>query len=190
MDITIERGVFDGLYSYEIALLAMGFMLFVFALWALVRTVRRGGSLAGPLALLPFVLVFVGYPSVQRIRFGNALEAAGELVSEPGSRPVSAEEHREAEQELALAADRAKTPQQLAVAAAAFTAIGEVDKAFVLAEKVGAQPQTPDVAGLLSAVYEAKSSLDEARALDRDLAIDSRLPRRLGSDGGERGDAG
>ncbi len=246
MDIAISRGAFDGLYSYEIALLAMGFALFGVAVWALIRAARRGSSLAVPLAVLPFVLVFAGYPSVQRIRFSNALDTASELVTDPGRRPASADEHREAEQKLALAAGRASTPQQRAVVAAAFSAIGEVDKGYALVEEIVAQGAADEVAMPLTVVYEAKlarevpidasvtvtdptqrsrianlvqqldshrevlpagvrvtlargyaaigdddraaRSLDEARDLEQDLSVDSRLQRRLAPVGADTGD--
>ena len=54
MELTIERGTFTGLYSYEIALLVMGAILFVVGIWALIRAISKGGSVLGTLPIFCF----------------------------------------------------------------------------------------------------------------------------------------
>ncbi|MEO5558132.1 MAG: hypothetical protein ABIO49_00480 [Dokdonella sp.] len=156
MEITIERGLFTGLYSYEIALLAMGVALFLVGIWALIRAIRKDGSLVQPLAIFPFVLVFAGYPSLQAVKFDEAALALNRAANTAADQPHSPSQKQAIDDSAAIVLARAPTLHAQVVAANAYRAIGEVDKAYALAEKVDAAKPPTDVAKALAPVFEAK----------------------------------
>ncbi|MEO5627240.1 MAG: hypothetical protein ABIQ70_14645 [Dokdonella sp.] len=156
MEITIERGFFSGLYSYEIALLAMGVALFLVGIWALILAIRKDGSLVQPLAIFPFVLVFAGYPSLQAVKFDEAALALNRAANTAVDQPRSPSQKQVIEDSAAMVLARAPSLHAQVVAANAYRAIGEVDKAYALAEKVDAAKPPTDVAKALAPVFEAK----------------------------------
>jgi hypothetical protein len=172
MEVTIERGLFNGLYSYEIALLAMGAVLFLIAAWSLVRAISSGGSLRPAMVILPFVLVFVGYPSLAAVKFDNAATEVTKLAHSNTS-TLTPDQKAVAEQQISLIAERAKTPAEQAVAANAYRALGETEKAYSLAEKIDTGKPPAAVSTALVPVFEQKlketlqsTSLDPAAKVE------------------------
>lgn len=156
MDVTIERGAFSGLYSYEIVLLLMGVGLFLIGAWGLIRQIKTNGSLLGPLAVLPFVLLFVGYPSVKAVQFDNAASTAEALARTPPDQPLTPEQKAAAASAAATLEARAKTPQTQALAANAYRASGEIGKAYGIAQAVLAGNPSANTRKLLIPVLTAQ----------------------------------
>lgn len=156
MNITIGRPVFKGLYSYEIVLLVLGVVPFLVAVRALIQKIRTEGSLFGPLAILPFVLVFVGYPSVQAVQFNNAVSTSIGLVSGPGDMRMLPEQEKAAAKSAAIVAARGETPQMQALAANAYRALGATKKAYRIAQPVLAKDPPSAVRQALVPVVTAR----------------------------------
>jgi tetratricopeptide (TPR) repeat protein len=55
----------------QIAMLAAGIVLFVVAISLLVRSSMKGGSIKPAIALLPFAIVMIGFPSIQSFEIGG-----------------------------------------------------------------------------------------------------------------------
>lgn len=156
MEVTIDRGPFTGLYAYEIALLAMGVVLFAVAIWALVRAIRSNASPVGALSIFPFVLVFAGYPSIKAVNFGDALKIVSEAAGQADT-TVTPERKHEIDEAAATVLSRLPTAKAQAVVANAYRNTGELDKAYRLATQVGAAPSVePEVKRALVPVFAAK----------------------------------
>lgn len=158
MNLTLQRGAFDARYRYEIVLLILGVVLFFVTLWAIVRAVRRDRCLWGPLPLLLFVVVFIGYPNVQAVQLSQAADEVTKLATSADTpAPMSAHAQQRATAQIALVAKRPGTTNKLAVVANAYRAVGQTDAALATARKVDASNPPPAIAHALAPIYETRS---------------------------------
>jgi tetratricopeptide (TPR) repeat protein len=151
---------FDGLYSYELIMLGMRVVLFIVAIWLLIRTALKGASIVGPLAILPFVLVFAGYPSIQSIKFGEGVTEVEKISSGGLPANATAQQKAAAERQIADIEQRASTPQLQVAVANAWRRIGNLDKAYQVAQKVNTQKPSEQITKALVPIYAEK--LDQA----------------------------
>lgn len=163
MDASGNGGFFAGLHGYEIVVIGLGLLLFLVGLWAVIQAVRRSAAVTGGIGIACVVisLVFVGYPSIKSFSFGtDQFNAQFTRLDEQfghGETPVLSKEQQQAlAANIEALAPHADTPQQKAILANAYRGIGDVDKAFALAENVDASNAPPAVKSSLAPVFAAK----------------------------------
>lgn len=147
---------FDGLYGYEVIMLGMGVILFIVAVWLLIRTALKGGSIVGPLAILPFVVIFAGYPSIQSIKFGDGVTEVQKISRVGLAADATAEQKAAAEKQIADVEQRATTPQLQVAVANAWRRLGNLDKAYQVAQKVNAEKPSEQITKALVPIYTEK----------------------------------
>lgn len=151
-------GFFAGLLGYEIVLLAMGVLLFLVGLWVVIQAAKKSSAVMGSLGVVCVVLsmLFVGYPSLTSFSVKNDfLELQAQFGN--GETPsLSKEQQQVTAAKIEALAPRADTPQQKAIIANAYRGIGDVDKAFAIAEKVDTPGAPTAVQRALVPVFAAK----------------------------------
>jgi len=155
MEVSVTRGPFEGLYSYEIVMLVLGAVLFVVLLGLLVYNVIKQRKYGGLLVFFLATIPMIGYPSVQSIKFGKGLDEL-DKVAKGGTGAVAPDQKAATEKTIDFVEARGRTPQVQATVANAYRAIGDVDKAYTLAEKVSAAAPSEQIAKTLVPIYEAK----------------------------------
>jgi hypothetical protein len=156
METKTDVGILAGLLGYEIVLLAMGVLLFLVGIWALVRAIGKGSSFVGPLLIFPIALLFAGYPGLQGFNIKSEFGELGAQFGHGQSPALSPEQQQAAAKKIDALAPRASTPEQQAIIANAYRGIGDVDKAYTLATKIDATKAPVELSKSLAPVYEAK----------------------------------
>jgi len=91
---------FEGLLSYEIALLVMGVLFFAVLLFLLIYLVINKRSYKGIIALFLFPVIMVGFPGIQKIRFDNGIVEIDRLTRAIEKNPANAEAKKTLELKL------------------------------------------------------------------------------------------
>ncbi len=158
MNGTSGGSMLANLYSYEIVLLALGVLLFLVGLWALVRCVRKSsvanGGIGVTCALIS--LLFIGYPSLRSFSIKNEFLQLEAQFADGKTPNLSTQQQQDVLATIETLAPRASTPEQNAVIANAYRGVGAVDKAYAIAEKVDASDPPPAVKSALAPVFAAK----------------------------------
>lgn len=130
MSIDIERGVFDGLRSYEIVLLVLGvlfFLILVSLLIYLAVTNKNYGKIA---ALLLVPVIMIAFPSIKKVEFGKDIGEIDKLVKKVEQNPANAKAKTELESRLKTIENRRiSNPGSLRIMEKAYTAVGDLKKA-------------------------------------------------------------
>jgi len=163
MDASGNGGFFAGLQGYEFVVIGLGLLLFLVGLWAVIQAVRRSTAVTGGIGIACVVisLVFVGYPSIKSFSIGtsqfNAQFTRLDAQFGRGETPaLSTQQQQAVAADIEALAPHANTPQQKAILANAYRGIGDVDKAFALAETIDASNAPPAVKSSLTPVFAAK----------------------------------
>lgn len=148
--------VFTGLYGYESVMLICGFVLFVFALAAITVMIVQRRSFKAAMSLIVLAIVLMGYPGVQAVKFNGSVVEIDKLGTQPTAQ-VDPQQKQQYVATLAMVQSRAVgDPALLAKVANGYRAVGEVNRAYDLAQSVLAKQPTPATRKLLLPVLTAK----------------------------------
>ena len=156
--------LFDGLYGYEKLMLICGFVLFVFALAAITVMIvqRRDFKLA--MGLIVFAIVLMGFPGIQAVKFSQDTVELDRIRAQP-SAPTDPVQQQQSAQTLSAIEERATdNPQLQAQVADGYRAIGELDKAYQLAQSLLQRKPSAQVQTTLVPVLTAKLNQVQADA--------------------------
>lgn len=152
----IFDSVFDGLLGYEKLMLVCGLVLFVFALVAITVMIVQRRDFKMVIVLIVFAIVLMGFPGVQAIKFSHDMVELDRIRAQPAGTTNPAQQQESAKTLQAIEARAAGDPQLQAKVADGYRAIGEVDKAYQLAQSVLQQEPPPQVQATLVPVLTAK----------------------------------
>lgn len=159
---SILNSIFDGLLGYEKLMLICGFILFLFALAAITVMIVQRRDFKMAMGLIVFAIVLMGFPGIQAIKVSQDTVEIDKLRAQP-SPPTDPAQKEEAQQALSNLAQRADgNPQLQAKISDGYRAIGEVDKAYQLAQSLLRQKPSAQVQATLVPVLTAK--LNEVQA--------------------------
>lgn len=160
----ILDSIFDGLLGYERLMLICGFVLFVFALMAITVMIVQRRDFKMAMVLIVLAIVLMGFPGIQAIKFSKDMVELDRIRSQP-SAPSSPEQQQQARQTLSSLQRRAEgDPKLLAQVSDGYRAIGEVDKAYQLAQQVLQQKPSAEARATLVPVLTAKLEQVQAGA--------------------------
>jgi hypothetical protein len=170
--VNILDSIFDGLLGYERLMLICGFVLFVFALMAITVMIVQRRDFKMAMALIVLAIVLMGFPGIQAIKFSKDMVELDRIRSQPPA-PASPEQ-QQAQQTLTDLQRRAEgDPKLLAQVSDGYRAIGQVDKAYQLAEQVLRQKPSAEARATLVPVLTAK--LNQVQA-DAAIKSEPRVP--------------
>ena len=152
----IFDSVFDGLLGYEKLMLVCGLVLFVFALVAITVMIVQRRDFKMVIVLIVFAIVLMGFPGVQAIKFSQDMVELDRIRTQPAGTTNPAQQQESTKTLQAIEARAAGDPQLQAKVADGYRAIGEVDKAYQLAQSVLQQEPPPQVQATLVPVLTAK----------------------------------
>jgi tetratricopeptide (TPR) repeat protein len=156
--------IFDGLLGYEKLMLICGFNLFVFALAAITVMIVQRRDFKMAMALIVLAIVLMGFPGIQAVKFSQDTVELDRIRTQPQA-PADPAQKQQAEQTLANLEQRAAgNPQLQAQVSDGYRAIGEVDKAYRLAQSVLHQKPSAPVQATLVPVLTAKLNQVQAGA--------------------------
>jgi tetratricopeptide (TPR) repeat protein len=154
--------VFDGLLGYEKLMLLCGFILFVFALVVIAVLIAQKRDFKLAMVLIIFAIVLMGFPGIQVVKFNQGIVEIDKIRAQP-SAPADPAQKEAAQQVLGRLAQRAEgNPQLQAKISDGYRAIGEVDKAYQLAQSLLKKNPSAQVQATLVPVLTAK--LNEVQA--------------------------
>jgi cytochrome c-type biogenesis protein CcmH/NrfG len=159
--------LFDGLYLYEIVLLALGVVFFVVLLIAFLRLVFQGKPFGALLMFFGISVVMIGYPSIKAIEIGKDTIKIEKYTQELKENPTNSAVRAELAKVTTRVAARPFSSAQrvVAVASAQFALGGESAAIESLAKARKLDPAAP-------AVLELQKRIEIVRNLDR-LASDA-----------------
>jgi tetratricopeptide (TPR) repeat protein len=156
--------VFDGLLGYEKLMLICGFILFVFALAAITVMIVQRRDFKMAMGLIVFAIVLMGFPGIQAVKFSQDTVELDRIRAQPQA-PTDPVQKQQAEQALGNLEQRAAgNPQLQAQVSDGYRAIGEVDKAYRLAQSVLHEKPSTQVQATLVPVLTAKLNQVQANA--------------------------
>lgn len=156
--------IFDGLYGYEKLMLICGFILFVFALAAITVMIVQRRDFKMAMGLIVLAIVLMGFPGIQAVKFSQDTVELDRIRTQPQA-PVDPVQKQQAEQALGNLEQRAAgNPQLQAQVSDGYRAIGEVDKAYRMAQSVLREKPSAQVQATLVPVLTAKLNQVQANA--------------------------
>lgn len=156
--------LFDGLLGYEELMLICGFILFVFALAAITVMIVQRRDFRMAMVLIAFAIVLMGFPGIQAVKFSQDAVEIDRIRAQPNP-PTDPAQKEEAQQALTNLAQRADGNLQLqAKISDGYRAIGQVDKAYQLAQSLLRQKPSKQVRATLVPVLTAKLNEVQAKA--------------------------
>lgn len=156
--------VFDGLLGYEKLMLVCGLILFVFALAAITVMIVQRRDFKMAMALIVLAIVLMGFPGIQAVKFSQDTVELDRIRTQPQA-PAGPAQKQQAEQTLANLEQRATgNPQLQAQVSDGYRAIGELDKAYRLAQSVLHEKPSAQVQATLVPVLTAKLNQVQAGA--------------------------
>ena len=156
--------IFDGLYGYEKLMLVCGFTLFVFALVAITVLIVKNRDFKAAMGLFVFAILLMGFPGIQAVKISHDMVELDNIRQQPHA-PASPAQQQQAQDLLANLEERAAgtgNPELQAKVSDGYRAIGNVDKAYQLAQSVLRQQPSAQVRSTLVPVLTAK--LDQVLA--------------------------
>lgn len=153
---SIINSIFDGLLGYEKLMLICGFVLFVFALMAIMVMIVQRRDFKMAMMLIIFAIVLMGFPGIQAIKFSKDMVELDRIRAQPAGTTDPAQK-QQAQQTLSDLQQRAgDNPQLLAQVSDGYRAIGDVNKAYDLASSVLQDKPSAAVQKTLIPVLTAK----------------------------------
>ena len=160
----MNMNIFDGLYGYEKLMLACGFILFVFALAAIMVMIVQRRDFKMAMGLIVLAIVLMGFPGIQTLKINKDMVELDRIRAQPQA-PADPAQKQQAQQVLAALERRAAdNPQLQAQVSDGYRAIGEVDKAYDLARSVLREKPSAQVQATLVPVLTAKLNQVQANA--------------------------
>ncbi len=160
----MNMNIFDGLYGYEKLMLACGFILFVFALAAIMVMIVQRRDFKMAMGLIVLAIVLMGFPGIQTLKINKDMVELDRIRTQPQA-PTDPAQKQQAQQVLAdLERRAADNPQLQAQVSDGYRAIGEVDKAYDLARSVLREKPSAQVQATLVPVLTAKLNQVQANA--------------------------
>jgi hypothetical protein len=143
-------GFFNGLYSYEIALLVLGVALFFVTLGAFWALMIRGKPFSKLVPLFIISVAMMGYPGIQSISFQNGVVTITKVTSQLQQDPTNTALRQTLQKAVDETASRpAADPNTMATIATAQFALGNKDAAEAqLSAASRTAPQLPAVVAL------------------------------------------
>jgi len=153
---------FDGLYSYEIVLLALGTLMFLVLLFAFVYSLFKKQALGRLFGFFLFPIIMIGFPVVSSIKFMNAMLEITTKTRELEQRPTDNSLREDlAKAVQSVAARPLSNPQTLTNIARAQVALGNDAIALTNIDKaLQKDPNLPEAAQL-------KGKIESVRDLDK-----------------------
>jgi hypothetical protein len=128
--------LFDGLFGYERVMLLCGVVLFVFTLVLIGILVAQRRKFLPAIALLVVAIVLIGFPGIQTVKFSQDMVELDRIRAQAVATTDPAQ-HQQAVQTLDSLEQRAAgNPQLEAKVADGYRAVGDVDKAYEIAQSV------------------------------------------------------
>lgn len=160
----MNMNIFDGLYGYEKLMLVCGFILFVFALAAIMVMIVQRRDFKMAMGLIVLAIVLMGFPGIQTLKINKDMVELDRIRTQPQA-PTDPAQKQQAQQVLAdLERRAADNPQLQAQVSDGYRAIGEVDKAYDLARSVLREKPSAQVQATLVPVLTAKLNQVQANA--------------------------
>lgn len=103
---------FEGLLSYEIVLLVMGVILFLFMLVIMVVFVVKQRPIRSLVVFFLLPVVMIGFPSIEKIKFGNVIDIIKDKSDVLAQNPQNKEVRSVLEAELAKIDEKRISRQQ------------------------------------------------------------------------------
>lgn len=152
--------IFDGLYSYEIALLIGGAILFVVLIVAFLRQVFTNRKYAGLLLFFVLPIAMMGFPAITKIQIQNGTVEIDKATHELQSKPQDTAARAALEADLSKIGQRPiRDPKVLTTLAQAQFALGHDNQAEANVNQVLA------AAPNLTAATELKTKIDLTKNL-------------------------
>lgn len=152
----IINSIFDGLFGYEKLMLLCGFILFVFALLAITLMIVQRRDFKAAMLLIVVAIVLMGFPGIQAVKFSQGMVEIDRIRAQ--STAVTNPEQKQQDQQLLgdLQARAGDNPQLLARVSDGYRAIGDVSRAYELANSVLQKMPSAEVQKTLIPVLTAK----------------------------------
>ena len=156
--------IFDGLLGYEKLMLLCGFILFVFALVAITVMIVQRRDFKMAMVLIIFAIVLMGFPGVQAIRFSQGMVELDRIRTQPQAPADPAQKAQDQALLRDLQQRAAGNPQLQAQVSDGYRAIGDVNRAYQLAQSVLREKPSAAVRKTLIPVLTAKLNAVRANA--------------------------
>ena len=176
--------LFDGLYLYEVVMLALGVFLFVVLVLALVYQLMHKRNLAGLLAFFAVSIVMMGYPSIKSVQVQKDGIDIEKTARELQANPDKAEVRSQLEQQVSSIGDRPiSDPTTLTHLATAQFALGHEKAAEQTVQK--ALKSDPKAAGArelqdkITTFHKLDSMAAEVEKNPGDVAAKSQLQQTV-----------
>jgi hypothetical protein len=132
----------DPLYSYEIAMLVLGVVLFLVLVIILLKLVNNGKPFGALLLFFAIPVVMIGYPTIQSVSFGDGVVTITKAAAQLQKDPTNTTLRHTLQQAVEKTASRPATnPRTMAKIAAGQFALG--DRAAAEAKLKAALEQSP-----------------------------------------------
>jgi len=153
---------FNGLYSYEIVLLALGTLMFLVLLFAFVYSLIKKQALGRLFGFFLFPILMIGFPVVSSIKLMNALLEITTKTRELEKKPTDKSTREELVKAVqSVAARPLSNPQTLTTVARAQVALGNDASALTNLDKaLQKDPNLPEAVQL-------KEKIELVRDLDK-----------------------
>lgn len=156
--------IFDGLLGYEKLMLLCGFILFVFALVAITVMIVQRRDFKMAMVLIILAIVLMGFPGIQAVKFSKDTVELDRIRAQPSAPSDPAQKAQDQQLLSDLQQRAAGNPQLQAQVSDGYRAIGEVDKAYRMAQSLLQQKQSAQVQATLVPVLTAKLNEVQANA--------------------------
>lgn len=148
--------LFAGLYGYECVMLICGFVLFVFALAAVTVMIVQRRSFKALTVLFLIAIVLMGFPGIAAVKFNNGVLEIDTLREQPAGSLTPQQQQQYAKTLTDVEQRSAGQPALQAKIADGYRVLGDVNRAYALAQSVLAQNPKPATRQLLVPVLTAK----------------------------------
>jgi hypothetical protein len=148
--------LFEGLYGYEALMLVCGFALFIVGVVAIVVLLTQKRDIKTGIYVVGAAVVLMGFPGIQAVKVGNGMVELDRIIQQPAV-AQSADEKAQAQALLDnLRSRTADDPAVQAKVAAGYSAIGDTDTAYNIANRLLKTKASPAVQQVLAPVLVAR----------------------------------
>ena len=165
------NSIFDGLLGYEKLMLLCGFVLFVFALLAITVMIVQRRDFKAAVLLIVMAIMLMGFPGIQAIKFGKDMVELDRIRAQPAGTTDPAQKQQDQQTLSDLQQRAAGNPQLQAQVSDGYRAIGDVNRAYQLAQSVLRDRPSAAVRKILIPVLTAKLNAVRADAPANPIAV-------------------
>jgi hypothetical protein len=148
--------LFTGLYGYECVMLICGFVLFVFAMAAITVMIVQRRSFKAMIVLFLIAIVLMGFPGIAAVKFNDGVLEVDTLRQQPAGSLTPQQQQQYAKTLAEVEQRSAGQPALQAKVADGYRVLGDVNRAYALAQSVLAQNPKPATRQLLVPVLTAR----------------------------------